>query len=213
MKMQLDPFKQFHPEPNCLASAPKSFQPGDMIPMPKHWETLFVNPLAGSKSQALADFSPQPDGMPILIAEDDQNSSLVLKVTLEKAGYAPIVTRDGLQAMAVLRGPDAPRMAVLDWMMPGMSGLEVCRRVRDLNKLVYIIFLTARSASEDIVEALEAGADDYLTKPYQGAELIARIHVGLRVVLLQNALSDRVKKLEEASLELNKLRSRPSLPL
>ena len=213
MKIKLNPFKQSHSEPNGLAPAPKSFQPGDMIPMPKHWETMFVNPVAGSKPQALPPLSGPSGAMPILIAEDHKNSSLILKVALEKAGYAPIVTSDGLEAMAVLRAANAPRMAVLDWMMPGMNGLEVCRRVRNLNKLIYVIFLTACATSENIVEALEAGADDYLTKPFKSPELIARIHVGLRIVNLQDALRNRVQELQKALLELKNLHSRLSLPL
>lgn len=191
----------------------KTFDPCEMIPIPKHWATSLANPVAGFTSPSLAPLSAPSGATRILIAEDDQNSSLVLKVTLERAGYAPLIALDGLEAMAILRKPDAPSIAVLDWMMPRMNGLEVCRRVRDLNKVVYIIFVTARATAENIIEALEAGADDYLIKPFKSPELIARIHVGLRVVLLQNALGNRVKELETALLELSKLHNRLSMPL
>jgi DNA-binding response OmpR family regulator len=209
MKIKLSPLLKSPAKSNALAPIEKTFDPCDIIPMPM----LLRNQVAGATSQSGAALSASSGGVPILVAEDDQNSSLVLKVTLERAGYAPLIARDGLEAMAVLREPDAPSIAVLDWMMPRMNGLEVCRRVRDLNKVVYIIFVTARATSENIVEALEAGADDYLTKPFKSPELIARIHVGLRVVHLQNALGNRVKEVEKALLELNQLRSRLSMPL
>jgi len=213
MKIKLSPFSISSGKSNGVEPIEKAFDPCDMIPMPEHWAMLLKNPVAASTSESRAALSAPSGATRILIAEDDQNSSLVLKVTLERAGYAPLIALDGLEAMAVLREPDAPCIAVLDWMMPRMNGLEVCRRVRDLNKVVYIIFVTARATSENIVEALEAGADDYLTKPFKSPELIARIHVGLRVVHLQNALGNRVKELEKALLELNQLRSRLSMPL
>ncbi len=177
-----------------------------MIPMPEHWTKSLANPSAGITAPALTPLCPSSGGIPILIAEDDPNSRLILKATLEKAGYDPLIAGDGLEAMAALRGPNAPNIAVLDWKMPGMDGLEVCRRVRDLNKVVYVIFLTALATTENLVEALEAGADDYLTKPFKSAELIARIHVGLRVVNLQKALDYHVKELEKALLEIKELR-------
>ena len=213
MKIKLNPFSQPVAEPSSSPRPPNTFATGYMIPMPAHWEMSLANPVAESKSQPLADSSAPFGATPILMAEDDQNSSVILKATLAKAGYAPIIARDGLEAMAALRRPDAPNIAVLDWKMPGMDGLEVCRRVRDLNKVVYVIFLTALATTENLVEALEAGADDYLTKPFKSAELIARIHVGLRVVNLQNALGNQVKELEKALTEIKVLRSQFSIPL
>jgi phosphoserine phosphatase RsbU/P len=213
MKIRLGPIWDPPQEANGQTPIKKTFDPCEMIPMPEHWAMSLANPVTGSPSHSPPALSHSSDAVPILVAEDDQNSSLVLKVTLEKAGYAPIVTVDGLEAMAALREPNAPSVAVLDWMMPRMNGVEVCRRVRDLNKVVYIIFLTARATSENIVEALEAGADDYLIKPFKTPELIARIHVGLRVVQLQSALGKRVNELETAVLEINKLRSQLSIPL
>lgn len=113
--------------------------------------------------------------------------------------------------MEVLRAQTNPVLAVLDWMMPGMDGLEVCRRVRESERLVYILLLTARSGKEQLVEGLQAGADDYLVKPFHKEELHARLKVGLRILLLQAALADRVKELEKALAENQRLKL--TLPL
>ena len=206
MNIKLNPFRK-------SPSEPSAFRSGYLIPMPKHWEMPPENPLAESQSQSLENSSVPFGATPILMAEDNESSSIVLKATLEKAGYAPLIARDGLEAMAALRKTDAPSIVVLDWKMPGMDGLEVCRRVRDLNRVTYVIFLTALATTENLVEALEAGADDYLTKPFESAELIARIHVGFRVVNLQNKLDNHVKELEKALIEIKVLRGQFSNPL
>jgi DNA-binding response OmpR family regulator len=136
----------------------------------------------------------------ILIAEDDAVSRRVLETTLTKWGYEAIVTTDGLQALDVLSQPDAPSLAVLDWMMPGMDGAEVCRRARSqgTGRLLYIILLTAKGRKEDIVQGLTAGADDYIIKPFDRSELKARINTGERILRLQAELAARVKELELA---------------
>jgi len=95
-----------------------------------------------------------------------------------------------------LRKKDAPSLAILDWMMPGMDGLEICRRVREVNRVLYIILLSARGSQSNLLEGLRAGADDYLVKPFDKDELHARILVGLRVMAMQTALIDRVRELE-----------------
>src|SRR5947209_19975378 len=102
--------------------------------------------------------------MRILIAEDDLVSRRALEATLQKWGYDVVVTSDGALAWQILQEPDAPRLALLDWMMPGMDGMEVIRRVRALGQIdpTYIILLTARTAKEDIVAGLRGGADDYV---------------------------------------------------
>src|SRR6266481_3110625 len=105
-------------------------------------------------------------GARILIAEDDPVSCEVLATRLQKWGYDTVITRDGHEAMTVMRSANAPSLAVLDWMMPGMDGIEVCRRLREINKAVYIIMLTSLGTKEDILQAFEAGADDYLVKPF-----------------------------------------------
>ena len=108
--------------------------------------------------------------------------------------------------MTELRKKDAPKLAIVDWMMPDMDGLEICRRVREVQKIVYIILLTARGSKENIIEGLRAGADDYLVKPFHSDELQARILVGLRVMKLHETLVDRVKALEASALEIKSLK-------
>jgi sigma-B regulation protein RsbU (phosphoserine phosphatase) len=136
----------------------------------------------------------------ILIAEDDVVSRHLLETTLTKWGYEVVSTTDGIQAFDALSQPDAPSLAVLDWMMPGMDGAEVCRRARSLGaeRLLYIILLTAKGRKEDIVQGLTAGADDYVIKPFDRSELKARISVGERILRLQAELATRVKELELA---------------
>jgi DNA-binding response OmpR family regulator len=101
---------------------------------------------------------------------------------------------------------DAPLLAILDWSMPEMDGLEICRRLREAEKMVYIILLTARGSKENIIEALRAGADDYLVKPFHAEELQARLLVGLRAMRLQETLVDRVKALQAAAFEIESLK-------
>ncbi len=151
-----------------------------------------------------------PDRMPvgtrILIAEDDPVSRQILEIRLKKLGYVPVVTCDGQEAIAIMRSANAPTLAIIDWMMPGMDGIEVCRRAREAERGIYIILLTALGSKENIVEGLHAGADDYLVKPFHAEELQARILVGLRVMKLQETLADRVKALEAAGAEINSLK-------
>jgi sigma-B regulation protein RsbU (phosphoserine phosphatase) len=136
----------------------------------------------------------------VLIAEDDTVSRRLLEATLQKWGYDVITTTDGLQALDVLSQPDAPSLAILDWMMPGMEGAEVCLRARETaaDRLLYIILLTAKGRKEDIVEGLTAGADDYIVKPFDRSELKARMNAGERILRLQAELAARVKELELA---------------
>ena len=101
----------------------------------------------------------------------------------------------------MLRAQTEPVLAVLDWMMPGMDGVEICRRLRAVDKLAYILLLTARSGKEQIVEGLSAGADDYLIKPFNHEELHARLKVGIRILMLQTTLSARIAELEKSQEE------------
>jgi CheY-like chemotaxis protein len=138
--------------------------------------------------------------MRILIAEDDRISRHVLRTMLVKWGYDVVAVNDGAQAWDELQKPNAPPVALLDWMMPVLDGFEVVKRARQSAGLTptYFVLVTARAAKEDMVAALEAGADDYVTKPFDQNELRARLQVGLRVVDLQQRLADRVQALEES---------------
>ena len=137
--------------------------------------------------------------MRILIAEDDSTSRLLLERLLKKWEHEVISTADGDEAWTALQAEDAPRLAILDWMMPGMDGIEVCREVRRQVTLEprYIILLTALGRKEDIVTGLEAGANDYVTKPFDKNELRVRINVGQRVLELQSALAYRIDELQK----------------
>jgi diguanylate cyclase (GGDEF)-like protein len=139
----------------------------------------------------------------ILIAEDDPVSSRVLATTLIKWGHDVVTTDNGLNALAELQKDDAPRLAILDWMMPGLEGPEVCRRLRKVAKTApaYIILLTALSQKVQMLAGLEAGADDYLRKPFDRDELRVRLKVGVRTVELQSSLVQRVEELEVAIAE------------
>ncbi len=133
--------------------------------------------------------------MKILIAEDDRTSRAMLQVVLSKWGYEVSACADGQEAFAAFQTDDAPQLAVLDWMMPGMDGPTLCRKLREQDRKdpLYLILLTARGERDDIVHGLEAGADDYIAKPYDHQELQARVHVGCRMITLQNELREREK--------------------
>ena len=141
--------------------------------------------------------------MKILIAEDDPISSRILATTLTKWGHEVVSTNNGFDALSELQKDDAPCLAILDWMMPGIEGPEVCRRIRQQKKTTptYMILLTALSEREQMVAGLEAGADDYLTKPFDRHELRVRLQAGERIVELQSSLVQRVKELEVAVSE------------
>jgi DNA-binding response OmpR family regulator len=134
-------------------------------------------------------------------------SRRLLQLTLTKWGYEVILASDGNEAWQILQDQEAPPLAILDWIMPGLDGVEVCRRVRQTSTRlpVYLILLTSKTDREDVVAGLQAGANDYLTKPFDGPELQARIQVGARVVQLQTELARRVKELEEALAQVKQL--------
>jgi PAS domain S-box-containing protein len=127
----------------------------------------------------------------ILIAEDDNISRRFLETQLAKWGYDVVSTRDGNEAWQVLQSDAAPQIAILDWMMPGVDGAEICRRVRSAGKepYTYLILLTTLNAEENLVSGMDAGADDYLTKPCRTDELRVRLRAGRRIVDLQNELA------------------------
>ncbi len=128
--------------------------------------------------------------MRVLAAEDNPVFQSMLRTMLTKWGYDAVTVRDGEEAWKLLQTGDAPRLAILDWMMPGMDGVEVCRKVRaaDREPYIYILLLTARTQAQDLVEGMEAGADDYLTKPFNAHELRVRLRAGRRILELQEQL-------------------------
>jgi diguanylate cyclase (GGDEF)-like protein len=126
----------------------------------------------------------------VLIADDDPISRRLLHVSLAGAGYRVMAAPDGSEALRILNQEDSPRLAVLDWMMPSLDGVDVCRAVRRAARepYRYIILLTAKGHQTEIIEGLEAGADDYITKPYDLQELKARLRAGKRILELQEQL-------------------------
>lgn len=141
--------------------------------------------------------------MTVLIADDSATSRVLLRGTLKRWGYDVIVAEDGTQAYDVLARPDAPRMAILDWVMPGMTGPEVCRRIRETHRepYTYILLLTSKNTKIETIEGLDAGADDYITKPFDEHELQVRLRAGKRIVDLQ---ADLLKAQEELRERANK---------
>jgi phosphoserine phosphatase RsbU/P len=138
--------------------------------------------------------------MRILVAEDQLVSRHLLVASLSKWGYEVSAAGDGTQAWEFLRAKDAPQLAILDWLMPGMDGIEICTRIRSTQRStpIYLILLTSRRGQQDKIHGLQSGADDYITKPFNREELRARVQVGIRVLELQGALAQRVRELEDA---------------
>ena len=141
------------------------------------------------------------------MADDESLSRALLDKALKQWGYETIVTSDGQEAWQVMQSDAPPYLVIVDWMMPGMSGLEFCRKVRETANLAstYIILLTGKQETKDIVTGLQSGADDYMTKPFEKEELHARIQVGERVIGLQTALAKRVEQLEESLSKIKTL--------
>lgn len=128
--------------------------------------------------------------MKILIADDDDATRFKLQAWLTKRGYEVVVARNGAEAWEQLQRDDAPTLAILDWIMPQLDGVEVCRRVRQSGKVryIYIVMLTIKGEKKEIVAGMEAGADDYLSKPFDYDELRVRLRAGERILTLQEEL-------------------------
>jgi two-component system cell cycle response regulator len=151
----------------------------------------------------------------ILIADDSVVSRHLLEAALRKWGYDVESAADGVAAWNILVSEEAPSLAILDWVMPGLTGPEVCRLVRQLHKqkYTYLILLTSKSLKEDLIEGMEAGADDYVTKPFDQHELQVRLRAGLRILELQTELlAAREELIDQASRDsLTKLWNRSTI--
>jgi len=129
-------------------------------------------------------------GVRVLIADDDPVARRILEALLGKYGYDVVSVCDGTEALEELQKPEGPNLVISDWMMPGMDGLELCRKSRELNRsdYIYFIILTTKGRKEDTVQGLEAGADDYLVKPFDQSELRCRIKIGERILDLERRI-------------------------
>lgn len=134
--------------------------------------------------------------MKILIAEDETISRHLLESTLRRWGYEVVVAQDGSEAWRLLQADERPSIAILDWIMPGLDGKEVCRRLRGLppDSYVYVFLLTAKTGKENFIEGMEAGADDYISKPFDPGELQVRLRVANRIIELQQVLREQATK-------------------
>jgi DNA-binding response OmpR family regulator len=162
----------------------------DDIQFHPDWESM------AACSPSLRVPAPREDSIPVVIAEDDPVSRRLVATIIEMGGHRTIVTNDGDEAMSALRAQKKPCIAVVDWMMPGTDGAEICRRIRESDRSVYIIMLTARGTKKDTVAGIDHGADDYLVKPFDPEELLARIRVGVRVLTTQATLANRVQEMQ-----------------
>jgi len=142
--------------------------------------------------QPRSGLAPKPDKTKILVADDDSLTRRLLQESLEQARYEVVAVEDGRAALDCLSGKDGPRLALLDWLMPEINGLSICREVRRHSEhpYIYLILLSSRNTKEDIVSGFEAGADDYLTKPCDAEELKARLRAGERILKLEDKLTD-----------------------
>lgn len=137
--------------------------------------------------------------MKVLIAEDHIQQGHLLRNMLRQWGYDAVVVHDGLAALELLRAPEAPRLAVLDWLMPGMDGIQICREIRkdDERPYAYLVLVTGAGGKQDMLDGLDAGADDYLVKPIDAHELKARLNTGKRILTLQEQLLATQRLLRE----------------
>ena len=138
--------------------------------------------------------------MNVLIAEDEYTTRLMVQVSLENWGYTVTSVVDGKEAWNIVKKPDTVDIAILDWEMPEIDGVELTRKIKDLERAnpIYVILLTARDSKNDIVQGFDAGADDYMTKPFNDDELRARVRVAERLVTIQSSLSNTVDELKMA---------------
>jgi phosphoserine phosphatase RsbU/P len=145
--------------------------------------------------------------MNVLVADDDQTSRQVLNAILTGEHYTVTEVDNGLAALETLQSATEAFVALIDWEMPGMEGTEVCRRVRELSNSqpIHLILLTARDSKSDIVQGLRTGANDYIVKPFNRTELLARVSIGAQMVGLQRSLTQHIAELEDALKKVKQL--------
>jgi diguanylate cyclase (GGDEF)-like protein len=151
--------------------------------------------------------------MNVLIADDSPSIRQFVKAVVDGCGLTPTLVRDGAEACNILLDASPPQIAIIDWFMPGMDGVDICRKVRERadGAYIYIIMLTSRDTKEDMIDGLTAGADDYLTKPFDPAELRSRIRSGRRIVELNRGLLERQDELIRLNEHLEALATRDGL--
>jgi len=150
----------------------------------------------------------EPTPLRVLVAEDHGPARNALSQLLQRQGFEVVAVADGMAARNILESFDSPAIAVLDWMLPGLTGLEVCQAVRASarGRYTYIIVITGRDATQDLVDAFAAGVDDFVRKPADPPELLARIRSGQRIITLESSLANRVSELEEALERVRQLK-------
>lgn len=143
--------------------------------------------------------------MKILLADDDMVTSEIIKEQLQQWGYDVICTYNGIDTWQALQEEHAPKLVILDWQMPGMTGLEICKKLRNRKSgsYVYVVMLTSLSDKTDLIQGMEAGADDFLTKPCNPHELRVRLHAGKRIVVLENELLMTLQHMRQLSVKDN----------
>jgi len=151
---------------------------------------------------------PPSTGLRVLAVDDDAATRQTMMAVIQSAGWTPVVVEDPEEAHDILMGPDAPPIALIDWQMPKLSGIDLCRLLRraDPDARPYVIFVTANTAADDIVTGLDAGADGYMTKPISAIELQARVRAGLRTIAVQSELRLRLRAAETLMAQVKPLR-------
>ena len=152
------------------------------------------------KVSQLQQARPLAEKLQVLIADDDPPTRVLLRAAIAQWGFEVIEAKDGAEAWALLQTANAPRLLILDWLMPKLDGIDLCQRIKQqpaLNYPPYIILLTQVAGTANIIKGLEAGADEFLTKPFNMAELRSRLSVGMRIVRFENELTAQNQRLQQ----------------
>jgi sigma-B regulation protein RsbU (phosphoserine phosphatase) len=162
--------------------------------------------MAIDESKATQHPNDKTPSLTVLIADDDPPTRILLKAAISQWGYKVIAAQDGEEAWNILQHPDAPKLIILDWLMPKMNGIDLCVKMKqELAYKPYTILLTQVTGTENIVKGLEAGADEFLSKPFNMAELNSRLSVGARIIHFENKLAEQNHRLEHLLQQITKL--------